>query len=265
MIMRLRPERPTPPPWEVLLLISHFLQPETLLKASCVSKSWREVFTSDHLWRPICLSSYPCSFHLLVSGISPYHLFSLFFSSSKRRYNHPSPLRLSLNQLFFTIELFYGKETLVSVVKPGEEALPRKDCTFRFEADLRDQNVPLCETGEMTAGWTVVMKGLDGAFTMMEREGKGRMIGGDQTRVWFNERLPVPDCCKGLMPEGAGIEAEMVVEIGEIQNGKRMVERVGLGLIRGCRYVALEDGLRYLQYFLLGRDKIEIGTRLLGT
>lgn len=252
----------TTPPWEVLLLISHFLQPETLVRASCVCKSWREAFTSDHLWRPICLASYPCSFHILLSGISPYHLFSLFYSASKRRYNHPSPLRLSLNQIFFTIEIFHGKETLVSVLKPGKEALPKNDCTFRFEADLTTENVTLLgETKEMRAGWTVVMKGLDGAFAMMEREGKGRTIGGDHTRVWFNEQLPVPDCCKGLMPEGAGIEAEMVVEIGEGTNGKKMLQRVGLGLISGCRYVALEDGLRYLQYFLLGRDhQMEIGT-----
>lgn len=140
--------------------------------------------------------------------------------------------------------------------------MTRNDSTFRFEIDLTAENVALLgETEEMTARWTFVMKGFEGAFAMMEREGKGRMIGRDQTRIWFDERLPVPDCCKGLMPEGAGMEAEMVVEIVEGSNGKKMVERVGLGLISGCRYVALEDGLRYLQYFLLGRDQMEIGTQ----
>ncbi|KAF3330728.1 putative F-box protein [Carex littledalei] len=222
----MRPAKPTTPPWEVLLLISHFLQPETLVKASCVCKSWREAFTSENLWRRICLASYPCSFHLLVSGISPYHLFSLFISASKRRYNHPPPLRLSLNQIFFTIEMFHGKETLVTVLIPGEEAMRKNDCTFRFEVDLTAENVALLgETGELTAGWTVVMKGFDGAFAMMEREGKGRVFGRDQTRIWFDERLPVPDCSKGLMPDGASMEAEMVVEIVEGSNGKKMVER----------------------------------------
>ncbi|KAJ3669227.1 hypothetical protein LUZ60_011177 [Juncus effusus] len=256
---RMRPSKQGPPPWEVILLVSHYLEPKTLALASCVCKSWYQALSSDHLWKPICLTSYPCSSHLLASGLSPYQLFSLFYGASKRRYIHPSLVCLSLDQLFFTIEIFHCQETLVSVMKPGEELVPNKDGTFSFEIDMMDQNVEIRdgnETGkEITVGWTIVMRGFERAFALMEREGRGRMI-ADLSRIWYHEKLPVPGCCKGLMSESAGIEAEMTVEIRRVENGKNGVKKVSVGLMSGCRYVGFEDGLRYLQYFLLDRDRI---------
>lgn len=78
------------------------------------------------------------------------------------------------------------------------------------------------------------------------REGTGGEGGGARRwregEAWAAERLPAPGC------GGAKMEAEVVVEVtGE----ERLVEKVRFGVMLECRYVSIDEGLRYLQHFLL--------------
>ncbi|KAG1365471.1 F-box protein [Cocos nucifera] len=246
-----------PPPWEVLLLVAQLLDPKTLATASCVSKPWSSAMSSDHLWKPICLSHYPSSLHLITTNpsLSARHLFALLRSSSQRRRRNPSIPRISLRHLIFAIDVFQRDVPVLSLAKPGEELL-RSDHggVFRFEAAVNDGSDAILEVGEVVKiGWTVVMKGWRGAFRMMDRVGKGRAAGG--RGLWFSEELPRPGCCSASM--GGGLEAELGLElcddrVGD-EEGRRRVGRMSLGLmsIADWRYVGVDDGLLYLQHFLL--------------
>lgn len=246
-----------PPQWEVLLLVAQLLDPKTLATASCVSKSWFSAMSSDHLWKPICLSHYPSSLHLITTNpsLSARRLFLLFRTSSQRRPRNPSILRISLRHLIFAIDIFQHDVPVLSLLKPGEELLRGdRGGVFRLEAVVNDGSDARLEVGEVVKiGWTVVMKGWRGAFTMMDRAVKGRAVGG--TGLWFSEELPRPWCCSASM--GGGLEAELGLEFSDDgaggKEGKRRVERMSLGLmsIADWRYVGVDDGLLYLQHFLL--------------
>ncbi|XP_008786892.3 probable F-box protein At5g04010 [Phoenix dactylifera] len=247
---------PPSPPWEVVLLLAQTLDPKTLAKACCVSKSWYSAMSSDRLWRPICLSHYPSSLHLVATdpALSARRLFALLRASSQRRHRNPSIPRISLRHLIFAVDIFQRDAPVLSLAKPGEELCGHHGGVFRFEAAVNDGDASL-EVGEVVKiGWTVVMKGWRGAFAMMDRVGKGRAVGGDG--LWFSEGLPSPGCCSASM--GGGLEAELGLEFsddgdGDEEAGRRRVARMSMGLmsIADWRYVGVDDGLLYLQHFLL--------------
>ncbi|KAE8731208.1 putative inactive purple acid phosphatase 16-like [Hibiscus syriacus] len=83
---------------------------------------------------------------------------------------------------------------------------------------------------------------------MMDRKGKlsSRLRAAEG---WFSEELPCPGCCSGDV--GSGIVADVKLGIGGGADMK--VEKVSVGLMRivEWRYLSIEDGLRYLQHFLL--------------
>ncbi|XP_019708830.3 probable F-box protein At5g04010 [Elaeis guineensis] len=254
-----KPSAMPPPPWEVLLLVGQLLDPKTLATASCVSKSWSSAMSSDHLWKPICLSHYPSSLLLITTNpsLSARRLFALLRASSYRhRRRNPSIPRISLRNLIFAIDVFQRDVPVLSLARTGEELL-RSDHggVFRFEAAGDDGSDGSLEMGEVVKiGWTVVMKGWRGAFTMMDRVGKGRAVG--ETGLWFSEELPSPGCCSASM--GGGLEAELGLEfsddgVGDEEGRRRRVGRMSLGLMSMAdwRYVGVDDGLLYLQHFLL--------------
>lgn len=97
--------------------------------------------------------------------------------------------------------------------------------------------------------WNVVVKGWRGVFTMMECEGKvGFVLGGGEG--WFTEELPAPGCCSKAV--AGSLVAELRVGMGGgTGDGKKVSLSVGIMSVVDWRYLGIEDGLRYLQHFLL--------------
>ncbi|KAF0919697.1 hypothetical protein E2562_030945 [Oryza meyeriana var. granulata] len=256
------PSRPAPslePPWEVLRLVGPFLDADSLAAASCVSTACRDTFTAEYLWSKLCCSQYPSALGLLplpdngagASGRSsaPYRrLFALFRSASARRGALPPP-RLALDDVTFAVDIFAasGKNTL-SFVVAARDAIA-KSGRFQFEVDLTGRNAAVGQGEFWSVRLTAVRTGLGvapAAVEMMDAKvpaARARaLFGGVRGETWATESLPAPVC------GGATMEAEVVFEVsGE----ERMLERVRFGVMAKCRYVSIEDGLRYLQHFLL--------------
>ncbi|KAH7679337.1 F-box domain-containing protein [Dioscorea alata] len=237
------------PPWESLQQIAQFLDPKSLAMSSCVSKLWHEAMSSNHLWKPFLSSHYPSSLHLISNTTSHHSLFSLLRNSSSRRRHQltPPPPRISLHELFFAVDLFCGDERVVSQGKLASEFEVDKGGIFRFGYEVGGEG----KEGEWRVVWVVVMEGCLKAFTVIERVDKGRVVGGNG--LWFSEELPGGGCCVGV-GGGGGLVGEVGLEFySDVEGGGRKMVRVRLGVLSviGCRYVSLDDGLRYLEHFLL--------------
>ncbi|KAL0919782.1 hypothetical protein M5K25_011900 [Dendrobium thyrsiflorum] len=251
-----REEPPSPPPsWEVVILVSQYLDPSTLATSSCVSKSWRTAMSSPNLWLPLCLSVYPSSSHLLSLSPppSPRILFSLLNLASRRLPPPPPPSPLlSLSHLLFTLDVFIPNLTtpLLSTAIKGEDLEKEFHNVFHFDVDVSAaaSTATVAEKEEdVRVVWMVMRKEWGGAFMMMEVKGKGREVG--DTGLWFEEEVDGPKCCAAAAERGG-----MVAEVGLVFSGEeRRVIKVSLGLMRrdGCRYVGLRDALLYLQSYLL--------------
>lgn len=86
---------------------------------------------------------------------------------------------------------------------------------------------------------------------MMDCEGKvGFLAGGEG---WLSQELPAPGCCSNAV--ASAVVADMKVHMcgGKVSDGKVRVSKVSVGILSvvDWRYVGVEDGLRYLQHFLL--------------
>lgn len=250
------------PPWEGLALVAPFLDAASLAAASCVSTSWHAAFAADNLWERLCLSHYPSALGLLPlpdnddnaghRHPSPHRrLFALFHSASARRRALPAP-RLALADVTFAIDLFFtagGVNTISFAVSASDAGVKNAAGVFQFGVDLRDRNAVVGPGEYWSARWTAVRTGLGvapAAVVMMDAKvpaaRAGALGGGGRGEAWAAERLPAPGC------GGAKMEAEVVVEVtGE----ERLVEKVRFGVMLECRYVSIDEGLRYLQHFLL--------------
>ncbi|WOK96178.1 putative F-box protein [Canna indica] len=252
---RITPLDQAAPPWEVVELLSQFLDPKTLAAASCVSKSWYAAFSSDHLWKPICHSAFPSSRHLTTS-VSPRHLFLLLHTASRRRRRTPSPPILSLRRLLFMVDVFQRGAPVLSLAKAGEELVPLHD-VFRFD-------VPVAGGGAVGSGeetrvvWTVATMECREAFVLMNCVGEfeGKSVGRDE--LWFSEKLPCSaSCCCSASPtdvEAYRLEAQVFMELSDHGAGEgKRVAKVCFGMMncRAWRYIKVEEGLLYLQSVLL--------------
>ncbi|EEC71652.1 hypothetical protein OsI_04095 [Oryza sativa Indica Group] len=260
------PARPTAPmlgsepPWLVLRLVGPFLDAESLAAASCVSTACREAFTAEDLWSKLLRSQYPSALGLLpmqgngddASGrsSSPYRrLFALFRSASARRRALPPP-RLALDDVTFAIDIFAASgENTLSFVVAARDAIA-KTGRFQFEVDLTGRNAAVGRGEFWSVRWTALRAGLIGfaplAVEMMDAKAPAAraraLFGGATGETWAKGCLPAPGC------GGATVEAEVVFEVsGE----ERLLEKVRFGVMAQCRYVSIDDGLRYLQHFLL--------------
>uniref|UniRef100_A0A0D9V6T4 F-box protein n=1 Tax=Leersia perrieri TaxID=77586 RepID=A0A0D9V6T4_9ORYZ len=257
--------RPAPapslePPWEVLRLVGPFLDAESLAAASCVSTACRDAFTAEHLWSKLCRSQYPSALGLLPTPDTtspPYRrLFALFRSANVRRRALPPP-RLALDDVTFAMDIFAGsgKNTL-SFVVAARDAIA-KSGRFQFEVDVAARNAAVGKgefwtvrlTAVRTAGLGVAFSpAAPAAVVMMEAAevpaSRSRpLFGGVRGETWAMEPLPAPGC-----GGGAKVETEVVFDVsGE----ERLLEKVRFGVMAQCRYVSIDDGLRYLQHFLL--------------
>ncbi|KAK2651954.1 hypothetical protein Ddye_011810 [Dipteronia dyeriana] len=243
------------PPWEVLSLVAQHLDPKTLAVASCVSKSWFTSMSSDHLWQPICFThSSPLSNLKLTYPSVPYRrLYALAVTAAKRRFKPPSTPRISLENLLFAIELSTKDFPLATVARPADELCVDLKGVFRFDIDVDYGSFPAAETlEEVKITWNVVLRGWQGIFTMIDCEEKLKLRAG--SGGWFSDSLPSPGCCSSEMA-ASGIVADLKLGFCRMREsyGKIRVDKVSVGILSvvNWRYVSVDDGLRYLQHFLL--------------
>lgn len=243
------------PPWQVLDLVAHHLDPDSLAAASCVSKSWSASFSSDDLWRPLCAAAYPSLSILRTSAAAPPYrrLYSLGRIAEDRRRRKPPKPRLSLHDLLFSIEIQNRGERVAGVVVPGRDLRPDRHGIFRFDVEVREEKcwVEMEGLDEVRVMWNVVVEGYKGAFGMMDCEGKGNFVVG--LEGWFSKELPAAaGCCwSGGV---SGLVADLRLGLRGDGGGRRAaVEVVSVGVLSvvSWRYVGVEDALRYLQHFLL--------------
>ncbi|KAH7511798.1 hypothetical protein FEM48_Zijuj12G0020800 [Ziziphus jujuba var. spinosa] len=265
----LPPPLPPPPPWEVMVLVSHRLDPKTLAIASCVCKSWSISMSSDHLWKPICANHFP-SLSNLHPTVSYRRLYATAHSSSKHRLQlkTPSKPRLSLADLIFAVNIVPKSccnSNMVALTVTGDELAVDPNEVFKFDLQVNDyyddeRPCMLEAMEEVKISWNIVLKGWRGVFTMMDCHGKVSFSpGGDG---WFSGELPPAGCCCSIGSTTSGIVADLKVGYCTRRGnssgaaGKVRIEKVSLGILNvlNWRYVTLEDGLRYLQHFLLPFD-----------
>ncbi|KAK7355221.1 hypothetical protein VNO80_14471 [Phaseolus coccineus] len=237
----------SPPPWEALILVATYLDPKTLTIASCVSKSWLSSMSSDHIWKPVLTTHFP-SLATLSSAVAYRRLFAMGHAAAARRNQKPPKPSLSLEDLVFAVSVSTRDGVVASGVRAGE--------TLRMEAEGVCRFGVGCEGGVLKEGeeevrvtWNVVLKGWGGVLTMVEREGKVRLVGGGEG--WFWQELPAQGCCSGAV--ASAMVGDLKVGMCEEKGGGVRVEEVSVGILRvvDWRYVGVEDGLRYLQHFLL--------------
>ncbi|XP_004514585.1 probable F-box protein At5g04010 [Cicer arietinum] len=241
--------------WEVLILVAHHLDPKTIAIASCVSKSWLHSMSSDLLWKPIVTTYFP-SLSTLPSSVSYIRLFALGHSANTRRRKTPSKPILSLGDIIFAVSISSKRDSSVvaAASRTADEMVVDPPGVFRFSVGcdgcIAEKSEGLEEVVKVT--WNVVVKGWRGVFTLMDCEGKvGFMRGGEG---WFSQELPGPRCCWKVV--ASSVVADMKVGMcggEESDGGKVRVEKVSIGILSVVewRYVGIEDGLRYLQHFLL--------------
>ncbi|KAL5546449.1 hypothetical protein UlMin_006136 [Ulmus minor] len=245
------------PPWEVLNLISQYLDPKSLALASCVSKTWSISMSSDHLWEPFCSNHFPSLSNLRLAdpSVSFRHLYSISRAATLRRLRTLAKPEISLADLIFTVSVFAGEIPILEMSKPCEEILIDPNGVFKFEVGVGYERSPMAEIlTEVNVKWNVVLRGWRGVFTMMDCDGKMNFSPGAEG--WLSAELPSPGCCSG--GGGSGLVADLKLGFGSRRGfgGKIRVEKVGLGILNvvSWRYASVEDGLRYLQLFLLPSD-----------
>ncbi|CAO1946292.1 unnamed protein product [Urochloa humidicola] len=271
-----RAPSPSPPPWEALHLVAPFLDAASLASASCVSTSWHAAFAADYLWARFCAQHFPSALALLShlpaidDGATPSHsspsphrrLFVLFRSASTRSRALPPP-RLALADVAFAVDILTAAdgESILSFAVGANEARSVRNGAglFLFGVDVGEQNAAI-GAGEWRVRWTAVRttagnKLEDGgarapaaaaAVVMMDATVPAARaagaVGFGRGEAGVAVGMPAPGC------GGARLEAEVVVELaGE----ERVIEKVRLGMLCECRYVSADDGLRYLQHFLM--------------
>nr|AGT17450.1 F-box family protein [Saccharum hybrid cultivar R570] len=267
--MPARPAPPSPPPWEALPLVAPFLDAVSLAAASCVSTSWHAAFAADYLWARLCVQHFPSALGLLPDtdssddrrcSPSPHRrLFKLFRSASDRCRALPAP-HLGLADVSFAVDIVTaGGESTLSFLVAADRAAPahvkNSAGLFLFGVDLSDRNAAI-GPGEWRVRWTAVRttarRGEEedepaAAVLMMDAKvpaarAAGAVAFGGRGEAGVAARLPAPGC------GGGKLDAEVVVELA----GEEMVvEKVRLGVMCECRYVCADEGLRYLQHFLL--------------
>ncbi|GFP92909.1 probable F-box protein at5g04010 [Phtheirospermum japonicum] len=242
----------SPPPWQVLELLTHRLDPQTLGAAACVCKSWWASMSADDIWRPICSAAYPALYNLHAASTPavPYcKLFSIGRAADLRRHKKPLEPQLSMHDLTFAMDITQNDDdrSVVTIVTPGARLKPDRNGTFRFEVEL-DETVAFEAVDRLRITWNVVLDGFKSVFTMMDCKGKGSFVLG--LEGWFSKELPA---AAGSSDSG-GMVADLRLGMREEEGGGRMVvEKVSVGVLSvvSWRYLGVDDVLRYLQFFLL--------------
>lgn len=211
--------------------------------------------SSDHLWKPIVTTHFPSLSTLPLAAVVSYrHLFAVGHSAATRRRNMPSKPTLSLADLIFTVSISTrgNSRVVAAAAKPGDTLVADPPGVFRFGFGCdaaKSEGLLVEDQVKVKVTWNVVVNGWRGVFTMMECEGKvGFVLGGGEG--WFTEELPAPGCCSKAV--AGSLVAELRVGMGGgTGDGKKVSLSVGIMSVVDWRYLGVEDGLRYLQHFLL--------------
>lgn len=103
---------------EVLKLIFPLLDGSDLLNCMLVSHQWKDIATDDYLWKCICIQKWPSVSKRSFSPTLTYH--QHFVNFSKKQLQKPLlPPRLSLEDLEFYIDLWYGQNLIFSDAVSG--------------------------------------------------------------------------------------------------------------------------------------------------
>ena len=252
------PKSSSPPPWGVLVLLAHHLDPKSLGVASCVSKSWYLSMASDHIWQPLCTSHYPSLSNLKIThpSVSYHRLYAMAYVAAKRRVRGPSVPQFSMDSLIFDIHILgtKGNHPIVRIAKPGNEFCFDHNGVFRFDFGVNNYECLTSSMNEMLEDvkitWNVVLKDWSAVFTMMDYEGKVRYSPGSEG--WFSQELPPPRCCSSDSTSGIVADLKLVFYRRKDGGDKVRVDKVSVGILNivNWRYVIVEDGIRYLQHFL---------------
>ncbi|XP_041024552.1 probable F-box protein At5g04010 [Juglans microcarpa x Juglans regia] len=249
------------PPWAVLALVAHHLDPRTLAIASCVCKSWTISMSSDLLWKPLCNNHFPSLSDIHFTDFTvPYHrLYAIGHTAARRRLQTPRKPLLSLDSLIFAINIRTRTSHIVSLEKPGEELQVVPGGVFKFDIDVNYESPASMfdDLGDVKITWNVILRGWRGIFTMMDCEGKVSFSPGAEG--WFSEELPSPGCCSSEVASGmvADVKLGFCGRRSESGGGRKVrAEKVSVGILSivNWRYVNMDDGLRYLQHFLVPSD-----------
>lgn len=252
------PKSSSPPPWGVLVLLAHHLDPKSLGVASCVSKSWYLSMASDHIWQPLCLSHYPSLSNLKIThpSVSYHRLYAIAYVAAKRRVRGPSMPQFSMDSLIFDIHILGTKDNhpIVKIAKLGNEFCFDHNGVFRFDFGVNNYECLTSSMNEMLEDvkitWNVVLKDWSAVFTMMDYEGKVRYSPGSEG--WFSQELPPPRCCSSDSTSGIVADLKLVFYRRKDGGDTVRVDKVSVGILNvvNWRYVIVEDGIRYLQHFL---------------
>ncbi|KAJ4850410.1 hypothetical protein Tsubulata_007067 [Turnera subulata] len=260
----------TPPPWQVLLLVSSYLEPKTLAMASCVSRSWQSLMSSDDVWQNICYTLYPSLSNLKHTNPSvPYHrMYAMASSVARRRLKAPIKPRLSLDNLVFAINISAlcpnktnKSRPILNIAKPAREFALVHNEVLKLDIVNGNYEFPVStfEGERVKVMWNIMLNDWKAVFTMMECEGKVN-FDGCRWDGWFSQELPLPGCCSVAdTSTSAGLVADVKLvlsskEPSRISGGGTdiRISKLSLGMlnIRHWSYVSLDYGLRYLEHFL---------------
>lgn len=173
----------------------------------------------------------------------------------------PPPPRISLDNLIFAVELrtIEVDALIFTLAKPANE-LHCADTSGVFWFDI-DINVNCFRSfglidlqEEVGITWNVLLRGWGGVFTMMDYEGRVSFSPA-ASESWFSEELPSPRCCSSEAASGivADLRLGFSSSNGFCEDEKVRVAKACVGMLSivNWRYVTVDDGLRYLQHFLL--------------
>ncbi|XP_057547354.1 probable F-box protein At5g04010 [Amaranthus tricolor] len=242
-----------PPPWEILDLVSHHMDPQTLAIASCVSKSWSRCFSANHLWDPFCTTAFPSLSSLTAAVVPRHRLYALAHAEALHRKRKPRKPCISLHGLVFalSVRLPTGE---VNVIMPCSDMRWDPHGLFRFDVRVDEEREwGLEELKEAKVTWVVAEREWKAVFTVAEDSGAGKLA--SVVDGVFSKELPLPGCCVSTSAVSGGHVADIRVGLKE-QDNKRMnkIEKISVGIMSvfNWRHVSVDDALIYLEHFLHG-------------
>nr|VDD21178.1 unnamed protein product [Brassica rapa] len=208
-------EQPPPPSWEVLNAISHYMDPETLAVASCVSTTWLKCFSSENLWKSIMTarsSQRSCPYEIALEhtegGIISYkRLVSAVERDAKRRRKGQleEAVKISLSDLSFIIHVS-TKTKKASVYKKGKDLVFDPNDKFQIEVDVSKAGITAGED-EVRVTWQIMYK--EKFFTVADTV---RSL--DTKYGWFVDKLEYKDNRKLVGDVKTSFKEDVLEKIG---------------------------------------------------
>ncbi|KAH7298551.1 hypothetical protein KP509_25G048900 [Ceratopteris richardii] len=207
--------------WIIFCLVFEKLDPDSLARVACVSRSWREMASREHLWKTVCLRAWPSlkssQGNRLLEGLrdcnGSYMCFYRLRKQAQRQLfrgclDRSDPVPISISDLFFTIDIdFDGSRILSSVLCNDDlESAFVSPGSFSFEVAIMSTDSPRPtwskeEMQQFELSLAVTAIGSKRMFQLMDTGAGWRsrcMVVADTCT--FTDALPLPtDCCCDLM------------------------------------------------------------------